>query len=504
MPGQIKIFISYAHADFANWPGYNSSRARLILEQAIQYLGGNDGRLHYKVVMDTRNLLRPGDNIDEKTATAIDDCDIGLALLSESYCNSPECEREFRLLTARRSKPLFLVELEDVWSENVIEHPLSHLRDNIDRVLSVQFWGVVNERATPFGFPLPNEDPVTKVQYNDALRNLVNGIKLRGIQILRQRRELVTFSEPPESPFIFVAAPTPDVRADAERLLRRLRADGRRVYMPNEDADLNQADFASISGHLEKVIARSDYYVQFFGATPGREIATTGKRLAELQFDIAEKAGKPMLLWQSPGFDPSKSDPAYLTFLRRAAPHILGYEELEAFAAKEIDKRLREIAAADQRAAKLATLSDSLPQGATAEVKTVVIDAAPEDDNLRQMLADAMPPNIGVNSVDPEPDNDSLREAALQNNAVIMVWGGSQAGWKRTRAHLNLFRRYAGPDGTPPRKAIGDAAPPPPQAPACPTGPDVSVMRVKEGVDPKALSTLLAALGIATGPRAPA
>ena len=498
MPGQIKIFVSYAHADFRNWPGYEFSRARLILDQMIQALGANDGRLHFKVVMDTRNLIKPSDNIDAKISEAVDDCDIGLAFLSESYCNSPECEREFDMLSERSDKPFFLVELEDVWSEAVIEHRLTPKRPNIDRLSKVSFWGMIEDRAIPYGFPLPNEDPVTKTQYRAALVELVGGIKLRGTQILRQKQEIAAFSEPPPRPFVFVALATPDVRGEAEKLLRHLRAAGYGVYMPNEESDLSLADFSSIPDHLDKVIAECDFYVQLFGGTPGREIlGTGGKRLAELQFEVAAASAKPMVLWQSRSFDAERADQNYVQFLRRTSPHILSYEEFELFAEKEIAKRFAAINAEQKRIAK--ATEAPVAEAATAAaptIRTVAIDAAPEDASLSQMLSEALQTHVGVDNVDYEPSNDSLRDVALQNDAVILVWGGSQAGWKRTRAHLNLFRRYAGPDGMPPKKAIGNAAPPPPEAPPCPTGPDVSVMRVKDQVDPAALAGFLAQLGI--------
>ena len=203
-----------------------------------------------------------------------------------------------------------------------------------------------------------------------------------------------------------------------------------------------------------------------------------GRRLTQLQYDTALAAKRPMLLWQSRSFDASKADPAYVDFLNQASPHILSIEEFQSFAEKDIARTFKLLAAARNR------------------VKSVAIDAAPEDAELQQMLAEALQTHVGVESVDYEPDSDTLERAALANDAVMLVWGASKAGQKRTSAHLGFLRRFVGPDGMSPAKAIGNAAPPPPTAPIPPGGPDVSVVSIKDGVNLGELSAFLEKLGI--------
>ncbi len=508
MASKIKVFISYSHSDFENRPGYRYSRAGLIIHEMARDIGATDSRLYFKILRDSDNVLQVADEIDERINFALDECDIGIAMLSESYCYSENCCDEFnRLLES--GKPFFIVELENVWDS--LDHPLTEKKALIDRLLRVAFWGRVEGESKPtlYGYPLPNEATKGRKEYYDALEQLVSGIKNRGVQLLKERQEIGVFSDKPLArPYVYLALPTPEVRDLANRLLVRLRKAGYSVYMPNEQADMATADYAAIPEHVRKVIAECDLYVQLFGGTPGRAVpGVEDTRLARLQYETAVASARPTLLWQDRRFDPGKADPDYVAFLHSVAPHILSFEEFESFTEKEIARIFAMIAAGQQREARAAAHAETVTaapaggDGAQPVIRSVAIDAAPEDAAFQQALTEALQAHVGVDSVDYEPDNDSLRDVALGNDAVIFVWGGSKAGWNRTRAHLGLFRRFVGPDGVPPKKAIGDAAPPPPTAPPCPIGPDVSVVPVRDGVDSAALAAFLEKLGIPAAQR---
>ncbi len=508
MASKVKIFISYSHNDFVNRYGYKYSRAGFIVQEMAQDIRATDSRLFFKILRDRDNILQISDEIDERLNTALDECDIGVAFLSMSYCVSESCCDEFnRLLESK--KPFFIVELENVWDS--LDHLLTAEKARIDKLLRVSFWGRVEGEANPtlFGYPLPNEATKGRKEYYDALEQLVGGVKSRGVELLKERQEIGIFPEKPlTSPYAFLALPTPDVRDQANRLLMRLRKAGYTVYMPNEQADMAAADYAAVPEHVRKVIAECDLYLQLFGGTPGRAVPDAdGTRLARLQCEAAMAARRPTLLWQSRSFDPGKADADYVAFLQRVAPHILSFEEFETFAEKEIARTFAMVAAGQKREARAAAAAEAAPPGDAGDapappvIKSIAIDAAPEDAAFQQALSEALQNYVGVDNVDYEPDTEFLRNLALANDAVIFVWGGSKAGWNRTRAHLGLFRRFVGPDGVPPKKAIGDAAPPPPTAPPCPTGPDVSVVPVKDGVDPAALSAFLEKLGIPAAQR---
>ena len=146
---QVKMFVSYAHADFVPPPGgYKESRAAQILNDIKYGLNCHSARSRFKILRDAEQLLHASNSIHETLDKAIDECDMALLLLSENYCASEECAREFtRLLRLR--KPLFLVEMEDVWSQSATY--LEEYRREVREILASHFWGIVDGKKVRYG-----------------------------------------------------------------------------------------------------------------------------------------------------------------------------------------------------------------------------------------------------------------------------------------------------------------------------------------------------------------
>src|SRR4051794_27148683 len=107
---QLKLFISYSHADLKPRPGFTDSRVGRIMQELKYELRCGSSGSRFKIVRDVEMFV-VSDNFRDKISDAIAACDMAVVFLSEDFCCSQECEAEFiQLLEA--GKPLFLVESE--------------------------------------------------------------------------------------------------------------------------------------------------------------------------------------------------------------------------------------------------------------------------------------------------------------------------------------------------------------------------------------------------------
>ena len=63
---KVKIFVSYAHADFVPYRPYKESRASCIFDAIKHGLGCHDPRSMFSVLRDCEGLVVSSYNIDEK------------------------------------------------------------------------------------------------------------------------------------------------------------------------------------------------------------------------------------------------------------------------------------------------------------------------------------------------------------------------------------------------------------------------------------------------------
>jgi hypothetical protein len=481
---QLKLFISYCHADLEPRPGFNVSRVGRILDEVKHELNCHSSRSRFKILRDVE-VINVSDDFREKIRKAITACDMAILFLSDNFNRSEECEDEFVQLVAA-GKPLFLVETEPPFFNDDQDRIKKH-RTAVKNILSAKFWGVDNDqKSVRFGYPLPDTS-TTRDRYYEALEVLVAGLKARAAALPPAADDLE--EDPQGHTAVFVACPTTDVKPEAMRLASALEADGHSVR--RFDPDLDVRDASSFSPVLSDAVAKCDVYVQLLGATPGKNVPGTELRLVRTQYEMAKKAGKPVFVWCGSHFDMEELAPDYGAFLKEIAPacQIGNYVEFEEY----LKKKLNEIAAqqrSDDRRARRLQEPDVVSSW-----PFVAIDAAPADRDFAQKIADALVKYVNVDHLDYDLTGQKLADAVVDNNALILAYGKSIEGQKRTQAHFKLIRRpkaelsFKGLE-----LAVGNGAPP--TAPPCPRGPNVHVITVADEVDSVAISTFLKKLGV--------
>jgi TIR domain len=482
---QIKIFISYSHADLEHRPGYMESRVERIMDEAIYDLARDSPRSPFKILRDKR-IAKPSENFRKNIAKAIVECDMAIAFLSPSYCASEECELEFRRLVDLK-KPLFLVDTEPAWLTAFEHNRIAPYRKELRDIVFVQFWEKgKNEETVLFGYPLPTPGIPTAAKYYQSLQRLVDGVKTTARQLLgndaSEEREDARST-------IFLACPTSDVKPYAMQLATALEQDKHAVII--FDPELALGEKSSFSEVVGTQLAKCDAYIQLLGALQGRAVRDTDSRLVPAQYQMAVKSGKPIYLWQSSGFDAADCEPNYGAFLKEIARscHIGTYLDFE----KYLRKRLNDVDA--QRQSVERRTQRSQQAGTKLSWPFVAIDAARSDRELAQKITDALASYANVSNLPYDLTNNSFAKEVEHNNALVLAYGKSAEGQKRTRAHFRLIRRHAADMVFKDLElAVGNGAPatalPPPR------GPNVHVIRVADKVDSAAMFDFLKRLGV--------
>jgi hypothetical protein len=479
---KIKIFVSYANADFKPYPGYQVARVGIILEEIKDQLGCHDVRSSFEILRDREGMIPSSYNIDERIDRGIEDCDIGLILMSVSYCNSEECGRELSKLLDRK-KPLFIVETHSVWDAN-FENRLRKFYPRIERTLRIQFYGGQPEDRVLYGSPLPQlVDVNARRDYDRALQQVVSGIQARGNDILRARNAAKGLpAEQIGRHTVFLARSTADVRNEVQRLAAAL---GKERYSTlSFDPNLHVAPGAQTSSVIKDAMAKCDVVIQLLGGVPGAQIE--GKTLVSLQHAIGKESGKPHLVWRSPTFDPAECGPDYSDFLRSIQYHETSYEEFEQYAVKQVANAMR-LPESDARRKGILDAN-----GITDDIlPLVVIDVAEPDVEIAGVVAEALQQFAFVESLPFDLDRAKLDEAISDNDGIVLVYAESREGQIRIGAHFPIIRKSQRLS----RKfdiAIGNGSGP--SALPYPRGPNVHVIKVdreRMQVDPKSLNNFL-------------
>jgi hypothetical protein len=482
---QIKIFISYSHADVEHRPGCMASRVGRIMDEVKYDLARDSRRAPFKMLRDVE-IAGPSENFRQVIEQAMVECDMAIVFLSPSYCGSEECEAEFaRLLEL--NKPLFLVDTEPAWLTSAEHNRIARHREGLKDILFVQFWEEGKDHSTVlFGYPVPTPDAPTASKYYASLQRLVDGVKTRARRLLASAG-MEQGADARST--IFLACPTSDVKADATRLATALEEDSHAVIVFDPILDLGENE--SFAEAVANRLAKCDAYVQLLGGFQGRSVSDTDLRLVPAQYQVAVKSGKPIYLWQSSGFDVAECEPSYSAFLKEVGRscHIGTYLEFE----KYLRKRLNDVDAQRQSVERRAQRSQQA--GAKSAWPFVAIDAARSDRELAQKIADALVNYVNVSNLPYDLIANSFAKEVEHNHALVLAYGKSAEGQKRTRAHFQLIRRHAADMVFKDLElAVGNGAPatalPPPR------GPNVHVIRVEDKVDSAAMFEFLKRLGV--------
>jgi hypothetical protein len=481
---QLKLFVSYCRADTEPRPGFNVSRVGRIMDEVKHELSCHSSRSRFKILRDVE-MVNVSENFRQKIQEAIAACDMAILFLSDNFCRSEECEAEFVQLV-KAGKPLFLVETEPPFF-NDGQDRIKKFREDVKDILFAKFWGIDNDqKPVRFGFPLPDAS-ITRDKYYQALDVLVTGLKARAAELPHAADDQ---DEDIQGRYaVFVACPTTDVKSEAMRLASTLEADGHSVRAFDPDLDVRDAN--SFSDVLSNALAKCDIYVQLLGVTPGRSVPGTNLRLVRAQYEMAKKAGKLAFIWRGAEFDMEELAPDYAAFLKEIAPacQIGNFVEFEEY----LKKKVSDIAALRRSEARRALRLQE--PDVVASLPLVAIDAAPADRELAQKIADALAKYVNVDHLEYHLTGQSLADAVVDNNALILAYGLSTEGQKRTLAHFKLIRRpksefnFKGLE-----LAVGNGAPS--TAPPCPRGPNVHVISVADEVDSAAMCTFLRKLGV--------
>lgn len=488
---QIKIFVSYAHADFRPRPGFNQSRIGQIFMDIKYELNCESSRSPFKILRDAEGVLNTGDLIHDKLDEAIAQCDAALLLLSENYVASEECGREFeRLLNL--DKPLFLVEVEDIWSGGIANCLEKH-RADLKKILSTQFWCMADNKMRRYGYPMPQSDvSLYKDRYFQALEALSSSIKdFANRHISRGKGTApppATSTPANDKCKVFLACPTSDVKSESQHLEKCLEADGHGVVTFDVKLNINEGETAEQA--IERLARPCDLFVQLLGGVPGRRFGETADSTAvPTQYRIAEALGLQMQVWRKPDFDVGDCDPDYAQFLNAVTSHVTPFEEFEQY----VRKKTEDVFAARQSAGKRAERIEK--QETAARRPLMAIDVAQSDNDLARKIAKAFGEFVDVETLAFEIDRGELEEAISINDAVILGYGASKEGWNRANAHFKIIRKkMADAQAKRLELAVGDAAPP--TAPPAPAGPDIPVITIGEEVDRPAMLRFLARLGV--------
>jgi hypothetical protein len=485
---QIKIFVSYAHADFKPRPGFSQSRIGQIFMDIKYELNCESSRSPFKILRDAEGLLNTGDVIYEKLDEAMAECDAALFLLSENYVASEECGREFDRLFGL-GKPLFLIEVEDIWS-GVFANCLEKHRGAMRKILSTQFWCMADNKMRRFGYPMPQSDvSFFKDRYFQALDSLASSIKdFASEHMTRERTGDAPTPRIAEKCKVFLACPTSDVKSEAQHLEKCLEADGHGVVAFDAKLSLNPGETAEQA--IERLARPCDIYVQLLGGVPGRRLGEAPNSTAvPTQYRIAEGLGLQMQVWRKPDIDTGDCDPDYAQFLETVTGHVTPFEEFEQYIRRKTD----DVFAARQTAGKRSERIDR--QEGQARRPLMAIDVAESDNDLARKIAKAFGQFVDVETLAFEIDRSGLEEAISVNDAVILGYGASKEGWNRANAHFKIIRKkMADAQAKRLELAVGDAAPP--NAPPAPVGPNIPVITIGEEVDRPAMLRFLARLGV--------
>ncbi|KIU43401.1 toll/interleukin-1 receptor domain-containing protein [Bradyrhizobium elkanii] len=489
---KLKIFVSYSHADTEPRPKSDNSRLGLIMEDLKYELRCNSGRPRFEVLRDI-DITRVSDNFRVEIDKAMVACDVAILFISEEFSRSEECEAEFARLI-ELGKPLFLVEIEPV-SLNEDEDRIRKYRNAVKDIIFVKFWGPDrNKRSVRYGYPLPN-DTATRDEYGAALEQVVAGLKARALML------------PPEAPndqdartndqsdqtgtAVFVAYPATDVKPETQRLATTMEANKLVVRAFDPELDVREGD--TFAAAFKRALAKCDAYVQLLGASPGKLVPGSDLRLVRAQCDMARQAGKPIFLWRSASFDVEDLESDYGAFLKSISDCQIGnFVEFEEYLLKKLDDLAAQRRSDERRAGKFRGRNPAAP--------FVVIDAARPDSELAQKIADALADHVNVDHLDYDLTGQTLANAVADNNALILAYGKSTEGQKRTQAHFRLIRRPTGELNVSQLElAVGNGAPP--TALPFPRGPNVHVITVTDQVDNAEISSFLAKHGVVIAQR---
>jgi len=391
--------------------------------------------------------------------------------MSPAYVHSSWCARErnaFLDITRDRVADgrIFLVSSLDV--------PVSERPAEFGDLIGFPFF--VNDAETGVPRSLGDPDPA-----EPAFLKQIYGLSFRLANELtrlakRSSAETSERAAAPNAGSVFVARSTDDLEDREDEVRNFLIQAGiavppRRQYM--------QTDAGSFEAAVRADLEPSKVFVQLLSTARGPETPFGGsKRLPFLQWEVAQKLGKKIVLWRDRTIDPSTvTNPEHRQLLDSAIACPI--EELKRTIAEEVKRE---------------PPRPPVPQAGV----MVFVDSEKGDQALAKEVGTALASQgiscyWSLNDGTIEEARKDLEANLLDCNGVVIVYGSGERTWVRERLRLGekvLIRRANRPvlaicQGPPPKKGDLNLA-----------VPDIQFMDCSAGFKPEALRSFVASLRV--------
>ena len=329
------LFISYSHVDDqggrdADKPGWVTELSRLLRKELDTKLGKvgacdiwMDHRLATGAVLDA--------SLDDKVRASA----AMLIVLSPGYLISSWCQREMELFLEQDAKRragstsrVFVIETDRV------ERP-----EALEMVLTIPFWAANPDNVeitSRLGYPRPNEDDPDHKPFFNRLNSLIHAVatELKRLKSAGRRQPGKPEHAGAGKATIYLARGTDDVDDQYQEVRDYLLQQGFRV-VPQGDYPQEEARYAEAAS---KDLIESALFVQLLGSLPGRRLAGSERRHVGVQYELAAKAGRPILRWRSRTLLPEKvENPEQAARLAEHDVLALELEEFKAMIVRRID-----------------------------------------------------------------------------------------------------------------------------------------------------------------------
>ena len=414
---RTSIFVSYSVNDDQPMPpaeqGWVTSMLR-DLERALDTLLG--GRRTYSIVGD--NLPQIRDNwFEDHLAGQARRSDLLIMIMSPSWLARAFCRREFDWFIEGHSDSLagrlFVIEPTPVDRDQEIPELVREL-------VWYRFYRRDENHGTAFTlrrFPYSEER-----EYFAKIHDLASDIRRR----LESTDGESAGPRESSAPTLFLAEVTDDLEMLRDGLRRYLVQYGVEVA-PTTTHRLERSEFEQ---SMKRDLAKSALFVQLLGPFSGRRPPDVPEGFVQLQYDLAQHAGVPILQWRNPEIDVANvADWSLRKLLELETVHVAPFEEFK----RTVRDRFRRLLEPTPTAKPLAS-----------RVPFVFIDAGREDrasaeeigKGMDERFAWAMPISFAGKGRAAEEVRQDLEESLIDADGIVIVYGVVPPSWVRSQLRL--------------------------------------------------------------------
>jgi hypothetical protein len=419
------IFISYSHDDDAELPGMCKGWVTTF----VTFLRM---RMNQKLRHDTYSLWTDADlgayaHVSDQLVEAVRNTAVLLVIVSPSYIASEWCKRE-------RSKFLQLIQHHGKARVVVVQRePVENMPPELTDLKTHEFW-VQEERESLVVLGCPSPDAEYYKRMNDLCEDLVDLL-----QRLREERQQLggnVLSAPVSTQtrqFVYLARTTYDIereRSDVKRFLEQASIG----VLPQTSYNLEPDTFRRCA---ERDMRQCTLFIQLLSLVPFRKPVNSANDYSAIQFDLAEKLGKPVLQWRHPELDTQAAADE-----RQKA--LLEGTEVRAESLEDFKQEVK------NRALLKPVIDEGRRLNAFVFVDTDLLDQPLADEvckSLNRLGTDyVLPRSLSPKGkdLDPEVVRKDLEANLRDCDALIILYGNSDADWVREQlrqCHKTLARR---------------------------------------------------------------